>query len=215
MIAYKDYYGILNVPASASTEDIKKAFRKLALQYHPDKNNNASAATTKFNEIREAYQVLSDRKKRSAYNYERYAQNPKQAFRQTAFTVDDIMPLCIKLKNNIALQDPYRIDHEQLYFEIADILSEHNLGIIKEGADADKQKIIQLILSSTTPLPFIQLVEIAGKLKTIVPDNNTSVKELNSFLNQSKQLDIWNRYKKIAAFITAILLCIFIYFASK
>ena len=214
-MAYKDYYGILNISATASSDEIKKSFRKLALLYHPDKNNNASAATAKFNEIREAYQVLSDRKKRTVYNYERYSQNPKQAFRQTAFTVDDIMLLCINLKKNIDLQDPFRIDHDQLFFEIADILSEHNLGIIKEGTEIEQQKIIQLFISSTTVLPFIQLEEIVKKLKSIAHPNSNLQKELNHFLYQSKQWNLWNRHKKTVALVTAILLCTFIYFASK
>jgi hypothetical protein len=215
MIAYKDYYGILNVSSTATAEDIKKAFRKLALQYHPDKNNNATAATAKFNEIKEAYQILSDRKKRTAYNFERYAQNPKQVFRPIAFSIDDILPLCVKLKNDSILQDPYRADQDLLYFEISAILSLHNLTIMREAKLSDKQKVIQLILASTTVLPLIQLKEIIEKLKTIVADEPDSMKELNIFLSQSKHIDFWNRYKKSVAFVTAVLLCVFIYFASK
>jgi len=61
----KDYYQILGVPKTASTEDIKKAFHKLAHQYHPDK---ASGNEAKFKEINEAYQVLSDKNKRAQYD---------------------------------------------------------------------------------------------------------------------------------------------------
>lgn len=63
----KDYYDVLNVSRSASDEDIKKAFRKLALEYHPDRNKKAGAED-KFKEINEAYQVLSDSKKRATYD---------------------------------------------------------------------------------------------------------------------------------------------------
>lgn len=61
----KDYYKILGVEKNASQEDIKKAFRKLAHQHHPDKNNGDD---TKFKEANEAYQVLSDEKKRAQYD---------------------------------------------------------------------------------------------------------------------------------------------------
>jgi molecular chaperone DnaJ len=65
----KDYYGLLGVPRNASAEDIKKAFRKLALKYHPDKNpDNKQEAEKKFKEIAEAYEVLSDPDKRASYD---------------------------------------------------------------------------------------------------------------------------------------------------
>ena len=67
MVVKRDYYELLGVPRDASGEDIKKAFRKLAFQYHPDKNREAGAAD-KFKEINEAYEVLSDANKRSAYD---------------------------------------------------------------------------------------------------------------------------------------------------
>ena len=63
----QDYYDLLGVSRSASDEDIKKAFRKLAMEYHPDRNKREGAAE-KFKEINEAYQVLSDSQKRSAYD---------------------------------------------------------------------------------------------------------------------------------------------------
>ncbi|EYE88113.1 molecular chaperone DnaJ [Fervidicella metallireducens AeB] len=64
----KDYYSILGVEKNASEEDIKKAFRKLAIKYHPDKNPGNKEAENKFKEINEAYQVLSDPQKRQQYD---------------------------------------------------------------------------------------------------------------------------------------------------
>lgn len=65
---YKDYYKILGVDRKASEEDIRKAYRKLAMQYHPDRNPNDKQAEERFKEINEAYQVLSDSKKRGHYD---------------------------------------------------------------------------------------------------------------------------------------------------
>src|SRR4051812_41926656 len=64
----KDYYGILGVKKSASAEDIRKAFRKLARKYHPDVNPNNKQAEEKFKELSEANDVLSDPKKRKIYD---------------------------------------------------------------------------------------------------------------------------------------------------
>src|SRR5512138_2422347 len=65
---YKDYYKILGVERNASEDDIRKAYRKLAMQYHPDRNPNNKEAEEKFKEINEAYQVLSDPQKRTHYD---------------------------------------------------------------------------------------------------------------------------------------------------
>src|SRR5688572_2158190 len=65
---YKDYYKILGVDKKASQDDIKKAFRKLAVKYHPDKNKDNKAAEEKFKLINEANEVLSDPEKRKKYD---------------------------------------------------------------------------------------------------------------------------------------------------
>lgn len=65
---YKDYYKILGVERKASEDEIKRAYRKLALKHHPDRNPGDAAAEEKFKEINEAYQVLSDPENRSRYD---------------------------------------------------------------------------------------------------------------------------------------------------
>lgn len=69
----KDYYDLLGASKSASADDIKKAYRKLAMKYHPDRNQGNKDAESKFKEINEAYEVLKDDQKRAAYD--RYGHN--------------------------------------------------------------------------------------------------------------------------------------------
>src|SRR5467141_631158 len=67
-VQYKDYYEVLGVPRAAGNAEIKKAFRKLAREYHPDVAKNKKQAEEKFKEINEAYEVLGDAAKRKKYD---------------------------------------------------------------------------------------------------------------------------------------------------
>jgi molecular chaperone DnaJ len=67
-MAKRDFYEVLGVSREASEEDLKKAYRKLAMQYHPDRNQGDKAAEAKFKELNEAYDVLKDAEKRAAYD---------------------------------------------------------------------------------------------------------------------------------------------------
>ena len=67
-MAKRDYYEVLGVGKSTPQEEIKKAYRKLALKYHPDKNKGDKASENKFKEASEAYHVLSDKERRTNYD---------------------------------------------------------------------------------------------------------------------------------------------------
>ena len=90
----KDYYSVLGVKKNASEEEIKKAYRKKAMKYHPDRNKDNPKAEEKFKDISEAYAVLSDKKKKAQYDQygsegfqQRYSQ--EDIFR--GFDVNDIL----------------------------------------------------------------------------------------------------------------------------
>src|SRR5688572_28769302 len=67
-MAKRDYYEVLEVQKNASEADLKKAYRRLAMKYHPDRNPDSKDAEEKFKEAKEAYEVLTDPQKRAAYD---------------------------------------------------------------------------------------------------------------------------------------------------
>ena len=68
MATKRDFYEVLGVPKNASDDEIKKSYRKLAMKFHPDRNQGDTSAEVKFNEAKEAYEMLSDAEKRAAYD---------------------------------------------------------------------------------------------------------------------------------------------------
>ena len=84
---YKDYYKVLGVSKNASQDEIKKAYRKLAVKYHPDKNEGNSTAEAKFKELTEAYEVIGNAENRKKYdemgsNWKQYEGMGNQGFGQ-------------------------------------------------------------------------------------------------------------------------------------
>ena len=88
-----DYYELLNIDRSADERDIKKAYRKLAMKYHPDRNPDDAEAEAKFKEISEAYEVLSDTDKRQIYDQYGHEGLKNQGFGGFSGDVDDIFSM--------------------------------------------------------------------------------------------------------------------------
>ncbi len=86
----RDYYEVLGVSKNANEGEIKKAYRKLALQYHPDKNPDNAAAEDKFKEAAEAYEILSDQQKRARYDQYGHAGASQGGFGGGGMNMDDI-----------------------------------------------------------------------------------------------------------------------------
>ena len=84
----EDYYDLLGIPKTASADDVKKAFRKMALKYHPDRNPGDKSAEEKFKKISEAYEILGDQEKRRMYD-QYGADGVRQAFGSAGFQWSD------------------------------------------------------------------------------------------------------------------------------
>ena len=88
-MAKNNYYDILGVSKTATDNEIKKAYRKIAMKYHPDKNPGNKEAETKFKEATEAYDVLSDPEKRKNYDTFGSAEGKPFGFNEGGFSLID------------------------------------------------------------------------------------------------------------------------------
>ena len=97
--AKRDFYEVLGVEKSASQDEIAKAYRKLALKYHPDSNQGDEAAINKFKEAAEAYEVLSDPQKRAGYDRYGHAGAQSQGGFRDVGDIFEARPLTLGRRN--------------------------------------------------------------------------------------------------------------------
>lgn len=208
----KDYYRILHVAPTASTEEIKKAFRKLAQIHHPDKNKGAASSAERFEDIYEAYLVLKDRKKRTEYHYKTYQQRSGDSLKPLPETPEDIFQLANNLHKKISHTDPFRINTELVYFEIKDLLSDYNLQILqKERKETLIRQFILQVLQCMQPVRFAFIEELCKRLQILSVNYPTAQKDIGDFIKNARREHIWNRYKASVALLITILICLFIF----
>lgn len=216
----KDYYHILRIRPTATISEIKKAYRKLALRYHPDKNPGDPITEAVFREINEAYDILSDVRRREHYHW----QNPQYATRNVAkfqtgellSTPEAILQEAIQLNKMVAGMDPFRINRDALYFRLEQILSPYHLDLLVLENNRDTcRKIIQAIITGAKPLSYSLVNAICEKLKVLAGNDPECREAIVAFDKKQKRTAIWERSKIWIALLLTIILCLLIFFMTK
>jgi len=135
----KDYYAILKVPPGADAAGIKKAFRALAMEYHPDKRKGNKQEEVYYREIQDAYQVLSDPRKREEYLYQRWLEKSLGHALDNAMSAEQILQLFIKAEQYIAGTDHFRMDKLILLNQLKDLFSDARLETLLTEGDAQME----------------------------------------------------------------------------
>jgi curved DNA-binding protein CbpA len=213
----KDYYTILQLPPSASVDEVKKAYRRLAHQYHPDKKGEDPYAAAQFTEIKEAYEILTNRIKKDHYLQQRwYAQSIGKRVTQTFITPESILKLALELDKYSSTLDMHRMDKDGLYHYICDIVSDENirkLNTFKENGI--NKEIILSLLKSGRLLPFSLLKNMVERMKKIdLPDESTG-KKIDAFIQEGRRTDYWERKRVWVVLLIVLLLCFSIFLAAK
>lgn len=209
----KNYYQVLRITPAATTAEVKKAYRKLAQQYHPDKNAGNKIAALHFKEIKEAYETLADDTKRQAYNYEHF-HLLKHYEKQAAITPRWILDEMIRLDAVVKESDVFRLDKDGLYIQLYDLLDDYNIGVLTENGDADMNKaIIQLALNAAEPLSYAYTERIASRMQMIAGEESRQI--IAKRLKDKKANELFDKYKLPLAILIGILLCLVIILASR
>lgn len=182
----KDYYYFLGIPQNASAEDIKKAYRKLSLKYHPDKNENDDYFSDRFKEVREAYETLTDPERKRIYDQNLGSQQRN---------VKSILPP--KIKNFSASKIRAQKDEEiTIYWNTydADLVKIVPFGLEKPNGERtirikefDSQGKFQILLHATNTILHKTIVQGITITELAENESNSDQKETLSNPSESFQ----------------------------
>jgi DnaJ-class molecular chaperone with C-terminal Zn finger domain len=213
----KDYYSILQLPPHATLQEIKQAYRRLAMMYHPDKTKNDPYAGAKYQAIREAYDVLSNPGRKEAYLQECwYDQSIGRKRRADPITPVSILKLSLELERFVSSLDVHRMNKEGLYNYIDELLSSETIEKLNQYHEtAITQQIINTILMAMKPLPLNFATKLSTKLEKLANDDETDLRRIKSSLTQHQRSFLWKRYQVFLIIVITVLICLLIFLSSK
>jgi curved DNA-binding protein CbpA len=212
----KDYYQILQIEPHSTLTEIKQAFRRLALIYHPDKNPNDKYAEVQFNEIKEAYEVLTNPVKKENYLQQRwYNQSIGKRRMAEMITPVSILKLVLELEQYVSRLDVHRMNKEGLSDYIDELLSPDTIKNLKQFNEPEiNGQIITSTLSAMQPLTMEFIGKLTERLE-ILADDDTWLRRIKSFSRNRKKAFLWERYKVGVIILFTIFICLLIYFTSR
>jgi molecular chaperone DnaJ len=211
----KDYYKILELPPSATLREIKSAYRRLAHRFHPDKNNADAYSTAQFEIIKEAYEVLSDPRKKEYYLQQRWydqVTNRKQSF--ITITPVTILKQVLELDKYVSKLDVHRMDRQGLYDYVCRLLNDQTIQKLNVFDEKDTNKVIvHSILKSCHALPLKFARPLSVQLLKLNTDAST-LEKIRLYVNHSRRSENWSKYKVWLLLLIVVLLCWLIYSLS-
>ncbi len=215
-MAAKDLYTILQIPPTATMEEVKKAYRKLALQYHPDKNPDDGFAVNYFLEIKKAYEILRDTAKRQQYTYDRWQQKRNEQTTYEPITPQFILQKATELAKHVRSIDVFRMSHEALYLQVDALLSIENLQVLQQFQDwATNKKITETILKIVNPLSFLLVKKLETRLVKIAFTDNETMQLVLNFIHQKRKMDFWDKYNIVIILAVTVLICLIIFIVGN
>ncbi len=216
MTTQKDYYHILKIAPTAPADEIKKAYRKLALLFHPDRNPNNQLANREFAEIAEAYSILSDEQKRKSYDNRYNYQSLTNSINPFRPTVRSALQQCINLRNHLAVTNPYQLDYDVLFYLINDLSTKTHTTLFAASTETNAvSAFIEHYLFCCQFLPIGYSQTLCKKLEPILAKHKSQVPTVEKFL-RNKRMDYWfDHYEGLIVFGITIFICLFAIWFGK
>ena len=213
----KDYYGILEVETSATVPEIKKAYRRLALQLHPDKNNNDPWSAARFTEVKEAYEVLTNPAKKEYYLQQRwYNQSIGKKRTQDVITPVTILKQVLELERYVSTLDVFRMDKPGLQDYMLEIISDATIEQLKKFNEPVMiHETVTIMLKAMHPLPKALQDPVLLQLRKLASADNTALQMLNDFSARASNKYRREKYSLILIIAVTVILCILIWLSGR
>lgn len=212
----KDYYGILEVETSATLPEIKKAYRRLALQFHPDTKQDDPYATARFTEIKEAYEVLTNPAKKEYYLQQRwYDQSLGKRKKQDIITPVTVLKQALELEKYISTLDVFRMDKEGLQQYMLGLLTDNNIEQLKQFNEPETtREIIHAMIRAMQPLPNLFTKDIVVQLFKLAEGDTLARGQIERFVQHAEKKSRREKYSLIIIIAVTVILCLLIWLAG-
>ena len=213
----KDYYKILQLSSQATPPEIKQAFRRLAMIYHPDRNRDDPYAGAKFNEVKEAYEVLINPARKELYLQERwYNQIIGRKKTPETTTPVSILRLCLELEKYVSTLDPHRMSKQGLSNYVEELIPSDVIEKLKRFNETDvNRQIITSLLQAIKTLPVKLAGPLLRRLENLAGSDAESLLRIKKFALRLHKTYLWNKYKLVLMLLFTFLICLLIYFTNK
>ena len=213
----KDYYAILGIPAGSGPDAIKRAYRRQAMRYHPDRNTGDAYAAAHFREIQEAYGVLSDPLRREDYHLERglYRATGQGFGASVPLTPESVLRQAVRLDEYVRGLNLYRMDHEGVAVSVGRLLSD----AVSLTSDFAEPRVFaqtaHFLLRACAPLPLRLVVPFQALLNALAASDPAVIAEISAFF-ASKRRESWvARYQTPLLILVALGLCLLAWWLAR
>lgn len=212
----KDYYKILEIQPTANSAEIKAAYRKLALQFHPDKNPGNKYALSQFYLVKEAYETLSSEGLKEEYLNQRWLSKVNnKKFESAAVTPETILLKFLKTSKELQQLDAFRADKPTIESEILSLCDANTVSLLNDFDDTQiNDQIVTITVEMSTILPPARREKIFAEIKKISVSRDTSQLILQAE-KDNKLYKLFNRLKPFLIALAVLFLCVLILIANK
>ncbi len=206
-----NWYAVLSVPSGATEKEIKTAYRKLAMQFHPDKNPGNEKAAKKFGLIKEAYEILHNSKSRAAFDRKIHASTSGN-YTTNYHSVSELLTAVKRTSETYRLENMFFINRNQLTAECQELIDAFNRQVLITETDrSETEAFITELIKCTGFITYRQTVQVMDSCTPFMgndPDLSITVKK---YLAQRRLTYLWDKYKIVFAIITGLLITLLIF----
>lgn len=214
----KDYYSILEVSPMSTREEIKRQYRKLAKQYHPDTNGDDAYAAARFHDIKEAYETLTQPARKEEWLKERWLRQVynQGSGEQTPLTPFSILEKVLKFERSVASMDVFRMDHLGVVAGVEKLIAPEHIDCLKKFDEPDMNRtIIRHLLLSLHSIPYAYTKEAIAKLEELAQGDNEALRMITTFRDKHRKKQYAERLTIPLVLLATVLICVLIWFGSR